>query len=220
VRARPRPGSLAEPESAAGDRAHRQQTGARAIAPGAARQRDKPDWEDQVTMAGSMVSSCEPALNMLSRRALLRGVGALAFGPPLDAGFRARRPAQTQPTLTEIVWQWQATVAPDGTIRWQPDQPDRYTVTFGADGTLAIQADCNRARGVYSLDGATIALRIGSSTRMRCAADSLMEQFLGGLEYAAAWLLQPGELALTLTGGEEMRFAPADEAGTPSPAAG
>ena len=92
-------------------------------------------------------------------------------------------------------------------------------MTFGTDGTLAIQADCNRARGVYSLDGATIALRIGASTRMRCAADSLMEQFLGGLEYAAALDLQPGELALTLTGGEEMRFAPAaDEPGTPTPA--
>src|SRR5437763_1003740 len=79
------------------------------------------------------------------RRALLKGVGALVLGVPTPGRPRAAQPAP--PTLTGVVWQWQATVAPDGALLWQPDQPDRYTVTFLPDATLAIQADCNRARG-------------------------------------------------------------------------
>jgi heat shock protein HslJ len=145
--------------------------------------------------------------SVLPRRTLLNGVGGLALGVLVPAGHRAGQVAgMTSPALTGVVWQWQDTVAPDGTILWRPDQPDHYTVTFGADGTLAIQADCNRARGAYTADGATIALQLRAVTRMRCPDGSLMDQFLGELASADAWRITPDELALDLAGGETMHF--------------
>jgi heat shock protein HslJ len=145
-----------------------------------------------------------------SRRVLLHGVGAVAVGWSVPAWRRPKpQVGEAPPGLTGIVWQWQDTLAPDGTVVWRPDQPARYTITFGTDGTLAIQADCNRARGAYARDGATLTLQIGGVTRMRCATDSLMDRFLGELEYASALRLTPDALALGLTAGDVMMFTPA-----------
>jgi heat shock protein HslJ len=82
-------------------------------------------------------------------------------------------------------------------------------VTFLPDATLAIQADCNRARGTYAVEGSTLTLQIGGVTRMRCATGSLMDRFLGELEYAVAVQRAPDALVLVLTEGAAMRFTPA-----------
>jgi heat shock protein HslJ len=151
---------------------------------------------------------------LVSRRAVLGGAGALALGVPSRVGRDAagQQAASAPPTLTGIVWEWQATVAPDGAILRQPDEPGRYTLTFGTDGTLAIQADCNRGRGVYAIDGTGITIQIGGVTRMRCPAGSLMQMFLGDLEYVVTLDLAPDALALVLTAGSAMQFAPAPSA--------
>lgn len=156
-----------------------------------------------------MPSSPTPA-PARSRRSLLQGVAAVALGGSLSPRRGLAQETAALPTgLTGIVWQWQDTVAPDGAVVWQPDQPERSTITFGTDGTLAILADCNRARGSYVLDGEALTLQVGGVTRMGCATGSLMDRFLGRLEYAVALRLAPEALALGLTAGEVMAFTPA-----------
>ena len=66
----------------------------------------------------------------------------------------AREPGQagTAPDLSGTVWQWQQTLM-NNDDKFVPDNPADYTVQFMADGTVAIQADCNRVRGTYTIDG-------------------------------------------------------------------
>ena len=53
-------------------------------------------------------------------------------------------------TITNIVWQWTSvTNKPTGETTTVAD-PQNYTITFRADGTLNGKADCNTFTGTYS----------------------------------------------------------------------
>jgi heat shock protein HslJ len=125
-----------------------------------------------------------------------------------------------QPALTGVLWQWQRNVANDGSVTLTPDHPEHYTVTFLPEDRLAIQADCNRAMGDWTVAGAGIDLRIGGVTRRACPPGSLMHPFLDALDSAVSHAIQGGNLALALPqGGGVMVFAPvfvAPERATPA----
>lgn len=97
-----------------------------------------------------------------------------------------------QPALTGVLWQWQGNIANDGEVVLQPDHPENYTVTFLPEGALAIQADCNRAMGSYTVSGAQIGLEIGGVTKMLCPPGSLMDPFLAGLDRAVSYGISRG----------------------------
>jgi heat shock protein HslJ len=103
-----------------------------------------------------------------------------------------------QLALTGVLWQWQGNAANDGEMTLEPDHPENYSVTFQEDGKLAIQADCNRAMGVYTLSESSIDLQIRGVTRMLCPPGSLMERFLGDLDQASSYSIDQGTLTLTL----------------------
>ena len=86
-----------------------------------------------------------------------------------------------QPTLSGVVWQWQETRSNTGEITLRPDDPTPYTVAFLPEGTLAIQADCNHARGIYTVTASQLDLQIGGVTRVGCPPGSLMDPFLAEL---------------------------------------
>lgn len=102
------------------------------------------------------------------------------------------------PALTGVLWQWQGIAANDGEMTLEPDHPENYSVTFLADGKLAIQADCNRARGVYTVTEPSIDLQIGGVTRMLCPSGSLMQRFLDDLDRASSYSIDQGTLSLAL----------------------
>jgi hypothetical protein len=52
--------------------------------------------------------------------------------------------------LGGTAWQWQQTLMNNGD-EFVPDNPGNYTVQFMADGTVAIQADCNQVGGGYTV---------------------------------------------------------------------
>lgn len=116
--------------------------------------------------------------------------------------------AADSPTLTGVVWQWQETLMSDGT-RFAPEAPTNYTVAFRADGSLSIQAACNRATGAYTVDGSSISVVDGATTLMACPQDALGSEFLAQLGSAAIFFFQDGELYLDLKfDSGTMRFAP------------
>ncbi len=124
-----------------------------------------------------------------------------------------------QPALTGVLWQWQRNVANDGSVTLSPDHPENYTVTFLAEGRLAIQADCNRATGAWTVTGAGIDVAIGGVTRRGCPPGSLMQPFLDALDAAVSHGIHGGNLALALSDGGVMMFAPivvAPERATPA----
>jgi len=106
-------------------------------------------------------------------------------------------------TIEGIVWQWASvTNQSTGELTAVPN-PDAYTITFNADGTLEGKADCNTFAGSYSQEtGLTITL--GASTMAFCGEASLDQQYLGLLgSVAAGGPDGAGGLALETAGGEQ-----------------
>ncbi len=126
----------------------------------------------------------------------------------------AREPGQagTAPDLSGTVWQWQQTLM-NNDDKFVPDNPADYTVQFMVDGTVAIQADCNRVRGTYTIDGNAVTIALGPSTMAACPEDSLGERFAGQLVGAAIYFFRSGELYVDLKyDSGTMRFGPQSSA--------
>ena len=104
---------------------------------------------------------------ILHLSALAIGILALA----LLAGACA--PAATTPAPTPagsiqgIVWRWESVTNQTTRETTTVPNPEDYTITFNADGTLGGKADCNNFTGTYSQEsGLTITL--GDSTLAFC----------------------------------------------------
>ena len=78
------------------------------------------------------------------------------------------------------------------------NQPDRYTLEFICDGNVKIRADCNRARGTYTLNGSQLTIQIGPMTRVACPPDSIADRYLRDLGAAANYFIQDGQLYIDL----------------------
>ena len=150
---------------------------------------------------------CAPDSQGLAFQRVLGQATAYRFNPEIghlvlrgEAGM-----LDLQPALTGVVWQWQETLSNTGEVILRPDDPTHYTVEFLPDGTLAIQADCNQAMGVYTVTGAQLDLQVGGVTRMACPPGSLMDPFLAELDRVVSYTIQQ-TLTLALSGGGVMQL--------------
>lgn len=77
--------------------------------------------------------------------------------------------------------------------------PRRVSVTFKRDGRFIAQVDCNRARGLFSLDGAQLSFKGWQISEMGCLPplpqEALVGEALRGSGYAVA--LTSSELHLS-----------------------
>jgi heat shock protein HslJ len=83
-----------------------------------------------------------------------------------------------------------------------PQDPSRYTVQFGEDGTLSLLADCNRGRGSYTADPPKVHIGPAAITRMMCPPGSLDSIFLRDVNAAATFAIDDGELQVKSTDGQ------------------
>jgi len=82
------------------------------------------------------------------------------------------------------------TLKPDGA---------RYSLTFRRDGSLQVQADCNRGRSNWhSLDNVTLELGPVALTRALCPHSALQDRFVRDLGYVRSYVLRDGNLYLSL----------------------
>ena len=109
--------------------------------------------------------------------------------------------------VADGVWRLQSFRRADSSVVPAPD-PNRFTIEVGADGRLAVQADCNRCAGSYapSSDGLKIAPAM-ACTRAFCSTtapfDSEYERAL-----ADATLVRTGSDSLeAVSGAGVLRFA-------------
>jgi heat shock protein HslJ len=83
-------------------------------------------------------------------RALILAAGVVGL---LLANVAFAQSSVSDNALQSTVWPWMYSVTDqDGSVR--PVDRDRYTITFGADGTLSVRADCNQVSGTYRRLGA------------------------------------------------------------------
>ena len=121
--------------------------------------------------------------------------------------------------LTAGTWMWIGFTDP--TQQYSVDQPESYTLAFQADGTVNIKADCNTAIGAYTVEGSSIQIEVGPMTMAACPPESLSDQFIEHLGYAAIYFFEEDNLFIDLfADGGTMEFAPASESGMAEPGSG
>jgi para-nitrobenzyl esterase len=96
---------------------------------------------------------------------------------------------------------------------YKPDDPSLYTLTFGADGTMNVLADCNRGTGswISESDGQ---LQFGpiAATMALCPPESLHDRYLSQFEWVRSYVIRDGHLFLaTMADGSIIEFEPADD---------
>lgn len=115
--------------------------------------------------------------------------------------------------LVGTVWLWQQTQDNSGQVITPPD-PTRYTLEFMADGSVAVQADCNQGSGSYTASDNTLDIGQLITTLMACPAGSQDTEFLRQLDEVVSYLFKDGNLYLELpVDVGSMEFAPAEQAG-------
>ncbi len=118
--------------------------------------------------------------------------------------------AENPSSLTAAGWLWQQTQMNNGDL-FRPTEPGNYHLRFLGDGSLAIQADCNRALGRYEIEGHRLRIEMGPMTLMACGEASLGDRFLANLGVANGHFFQDGNLFIELKfDSGTMKFNPQD----------
>jgi heat shock protein HslJ len=93
--------------------------------------------------------------------------------------------------------------------------PERYTLTFLADGTYEIEADCNQGQGTYTAEGGGLTIDPGPITLALCGPDSDADAFLNLLDNVVTYVFDDnGNLVLNLwADAGDMIFVPAAAVG-------
>jgi len=136
------------------------------------------------------------------------------FGTHLTCRSRTgSRPAAgaggSQPPLGGTSWVLERFQSMDDTTL-TPAANTRYALTFGNDGRVTVQADCNRGQGTWqSTDGAALAIGPVALTRAQCPPSPLQERFVRDLGLVRSYVVRDGRLHLSLAAdGGIYTFAP------------
>ena len=115
--------------------------------------------------------------------------------------------------LAGTSWQW-TTLLDTSAKEVAIDNPAAYTLTFAADGTVAIQADCNQAAGDYTFDAdGGLTITPGPTTLALCPGESRSEDYLAWLGAASGFELDGGQLIIVLdssSGALALGFGPVE----------
>lgn len=84
-----------------------------------------------------------------------------------------------------------------------PPSVERYNIEFMADGNVALQLDCNRARSTWeatspSTRGGSLALKAGPMTRAMCQPGAMDTQIARDLERVRSYTFDGNRLGLAL----------------------
>jgi len=130
--------------------------------------------------------------------------GTLIFRQSGTAVGESEGGVAAAPALTGTRWEWVSTTTATETIT--AADPARYAITFADDGSAGVVADCNVGNATYTTgEGNVLSIVLGVSTLVLCE-NSQDQQFRAGLEGAASYALEGGELVVTLADGGMMRF--------------
>ena len=124
-------------------------------------------------------------------------VGALSGGTVTDSVEPAVSDDALPTDVVDATWEWVGFVSPVEQL--QIDGPSRYTISFGADGRVAVKADCNRGTAGYSVTAdRRIAFQPIALTRAACAPGSLSDRYARELGRATSYFIKDGDLFLSL----------------------
>lgn len=121
--------------------------------------------------------------------------------------------------LQSTPWQWISHLDQATGVTSIPD-PQNYVVTFLADGSIQVKADCNNAAGTYAANGDSLTIALGPTTMAACPDGSRSDQFLVLLSSAAKYAIIDNQLRIDLIAdGGNLTFIPewANPPSSPTP---
>jgi heat shock protein HslJ len=140
---------------------------------------------------------------------------------PLLLGACTLTPGHSAQLLQGTSWQLLTIQSMDDTQGMAKiSSPQRYTVSFGADGLAAFRIDCNRATSTWQAipvagDSGSLTFGPVAMTRMMCPPGSLNQKVMRDLSYVRSYLFKGDKLFMSLMadGGiyEWLPYSPADK---------
>jgi putative lipoprotein len=119
-------------------------------------------------------------------------VATFSADPQANAAGTSRDP------ISGTSWRLVRFVGGDDTVR-TPDDRNKYTLAFEANGGVAARIDCNRGRGTWKSSGAS-QLELGplALTRAQCPQGSLHDHIVKQWSYIRSYVVRNGHLFLSL----------------------
>lgn len=136
-----------------------------------------------------------------------------ASAPPADESAGSSQPAEAEAAtageLAGTSWQLVKIMSMDDTVS-TPDDPTLYTLEFADDGSMSLQADCNRGTGSWSSDSpGQLQFGVIAATQAMCPPGSLHDTYLAQFEWVRSYTMAGGHLFLaTMADGSIIEFEP------------
>jgi heat shock protein HslJ len=114
----------------------------------------------------------------------------------------------TAPSVANVVMgsSWTVdTIARTGTGAVAPPAPERFTLLFGTEGRVSVQADCNRCTGGYTVADGSVTIGALACTRAFCPSAPIDTDYVTILIGESAVQRKHGGLVLRSARGE-VRF--------------
>lgn len=132
------------------------------------------------------------------------GVAVATQAPPLTEDSSTGEQPQGEAAapgadLQGVTWEWVSLIDPTG--QTTSSDPTRYTITFNPDGMAPVLADCNTIISSYITDGLNLEILSGPATLMACPEDTQDQLFTASLTAAESYIVQDGELFITIGSG-------------------
>ena len=124
----------------------------------------------------------------------------LAAGAVAVLAVAGAASALTPLPLVGTVWLWSP---PDDV-----DAARRYSLELRDDGTMQVQADCNRGKGRYEHRDDTLRLGPVAATKQACGGPSRGDEFVRRLAAIDGYRYEGVQLVLTTAGVEALRLVP------------
>jgi heat shock protein HslJ len=135
------------------------------------------------------------------------GAPETAPAPPVAAPEAS--PASAAPELAGTSWRLVKILSMDDSTD-TPDDPNSYTLTFGADDGVRIQADCNAGTGSWTSESAgQLTFGTIAATQALCPPGSLHDRYMAQFPWVRGYRLEDGHLFLaTMADGSIIELEP------------
>ncbi len=124
--------------------------------------------------------------------------GATAAPVEVPAETEAETADTAGADLVGTTWEWVSLV--DAAGQTTATDPARYTITFNDGDVANVVADCNTVIANYFTDGANITIEPGITSLVACPEDTQDQLFVNSLSSASSYVVEDGELFITLVG--------------------
>ena len=114
------------------------------------------------------------------------------------AALAAKQTEQLSASVVGKSWKW-SQLGDAAAQLVSIENPENYTINFGENGEMTIQADCNQATASYTFGaGGTLTVEVGSTTLAVCPGESRSEDFLKWLGAATSFQAAGSQLVILL----------------------